>query len=89
MASTEFFPLFYLLHNSTPPLLVVNVYPLYWTFPEKKVGKVGMPNSCGRPCQSSIPLPRIITHILLLIQSLEVVKDVIGCLGGTDEESSS
>ena len=46
MASNEFFSFFYLLHNSTP-LIIVNVYPLPWTLPEKKVG---MPNSCGRPC---------------------------------------
>ena len=38
--------------------------------------------------QSSVSLPCIITHILILIQSLEVVKYIIGCLGGTYEESS-
>ena len=35
-----------------------------------------------------MPLPCIITHILLLIQSLEIVKDVIGSLGGAYEKSS-
>ena len=38
--------------------------------------------------QNSVPLPRVITLILLLIQSLEVVKNVIGGLGGANEKSS-
>jgi len=38
--------------------------------------------------QSPVPISRVITHILLLIQSLEVVENIIGSLGGTNEKSS-
>ena len=38
--------------------------------------------------QSSVSLGCIITHTLLLIQSHEVVKNVIGSLGGTYEKRS-
>ena len=37
--------------------------------------------------QSPVTLSRVITHILLLIQSLEVVENIIGGLGGANEKS--
>ena len=38
--------------------------------------------------QSSVTLSRVITHILLLIQCLEVVENVTGSLGGANEKGS-
>ena len=38
--------------------------------------------------QSPVPPSRVITHILLLIQRIEVVKNVIGGLGGANEKGS-
>ena len=37
--------------------------------------------------QSPVSPSRVITHILLLIQSLEVVENIIGGLGGANEKS--
>ena len=72
-------------HDFLPlPKIVVHMLRQHISF---ILGPISL-HLCHDIVQSSVSLSRVITHMLLLIQSLEVVENVIGSLGRANEKSS-